>query len=111
LSDILRRESDLLQQKKQDAFQLERQHLELQRVTAALLDARKTEEAARIKEDFALATQSQLEAALRETKVKSVRLKHRLAAMGSNIQGGAKVQSWMDASGHSGSSSADLVDS
>ena len=45
-------------------------------------------------------TTSEVEAALRETKVKAVRLKQRLAAMRGDGEGrsGDKVRGWMDAS-------------
>jgi hypothetical protein len=48
--------------------------------------------------------------ALRETKVKMVLLKQRLAAMGSNTEGD-KVRGWMDTSGVSSDTSADNPDS
>jgi hypothetical protein len=50
--------------------------------------------------------------ALRETKVKMVRLKQRLATMESNTEGsGDKVRGWMDTSGVSSGTSADNPDS
>eukprot|EP00802_Teleaulax_amphioxeia_P007743 Tamp_07750.p1 GENE.Tamp_07750~~Tamp_07750.p1 ORF type:complete len:743 (+),score=282.72 Tamp_07750:215-2230(+) len=92
VSQLMRTEADLLQQRKQDTFRLERQQLELERVSATLQDNKKALEALQKKDDFALSTQGELEAALRETKVKTVRLKQRLAAMGSNTEGsGDKV--------------------
>ena len=97
MAELLRTEAELRQQRKQDAFQLERQELELQRLGSALQDARAALDKTHKKDELALCSQAELEAALREAKLRALRLKQRLAVMGGgNGQGGAGADGDLD---------------
>ena len=97
MAELLRTEAELRQQRKQDAFQLERQELELQRLGSALQDARAALDKTHKKDELALCSQAELEAALREAKLRALRLKQRLAVMGGgNGQGGAGAEGDLD---------------